>query len=123
MNVPSDPAFADWYADYLASDEWSERRRRVMERARYLCEGCLSARAECVHHTTYAHVGDELMFELVALCNACHEKAHTKAIKRFTSNAQRIVEIERKIKAKELVSEQEKKFYLSQMKKRQSNAY
>lgn len=70
---------ADWfdvYAEYLASPEWDERRRLVLERAGGICEGCRRARATQVHHTTYKHAGDELLFELVAVCNACHERLH-----------------------------------------------
>ena len=28
---------------------------------------------------TYAHVGDELLFELVAICRPCHERLHPKS--------------------------------------------
>jgi hypothetical protein len=28
----------------------------------------------------YAHLGDELLFELVALCLSCHEKVHGRPI-------------------------------------------
>ena len=65
-----------WYSAYLETPEWAERRRLVLQRARGLCEGCRSAPAAHVHHLTYEHAGDELLFELVALCLACHQKAH-----------------------------------------------
>lgn len=68
--------FDEWYAEYLNSDEWMVRRQKVIQRAKGVCEGCLSARAVLVHHLTYDHRGDELMFELVALCHPCHERAH-----------------------------------------------
>ena len=68
----------DWYAEYLASPEWRERRLRVFARDRNLCQGCLVKEADVVHHTTYEHVGDELLYELVSLCKACHNKAHGK---------------------------------------------
>src|SRR5690606_1665469 len=47
-----------------------------MERAGWICEGCRTRPAEQVHHLTYSHVFDELLFQLVALCEPCHNKAH-----------------------------------------------
>ena len=57
--------------------EWA-----VLQRAGHICQGCLSAKAEVVHHLTYDHVGDELLYELVALCRACHDRAHNKQVKK-----------------------------------------
>lgn len=71
----------DWqtqYKTYLLSEEWANKRRAVLRRASGLCEGCLKQNAREVHHLTYANVGDELLFQLVALCGSCHEKAHKK---------------------------------------------
>jgi len=73
--------FFVWYNEYLKSTEWRSRRARVLKRANGICEGCLVSEATQVHHLTYEHVGDELMFELVAICDACHEKAHSKEVK------------------------------------------
>jgi hypothetical protein len=64
------------YVNYMQSPEWRDRRARVLKRAGGMCEGCLQDRATQIHHTTYAHFGDELMFELLALCRRCHEKIH-----------------------------------------------
>ena len=69
--------FWGWYDEYLQSQAWAIRRRKVLERSKYLCEGCGTARAQQVHHLTYSHVGRELLFQLVALCQACHDEAHT----------------------------------------------
>ena len=66
------------YDEYLASDEWEERRQLVMDRAEGLCEGCRKAPAVQVHHLTYEHVFNELLYELVALCVPCHKRAHEK---------------------------------------------
>ena len=65
------------YQRYLCSTEWRERRRLALLRDRNICQGCLNARAVEVHHLTYAHIGRELMYELVSLCSACHETAHS----------------------------------------------
>ena len=65
-----------WYAQYLASPERRHKRAAVLRRANGMCEGCLTRKATQVHHLTYAHVGNELLFELVAICDTCHALAH-----------------------------------------------
>lgn len=62
----------DLYAAYLRTDQWQSLRKRVMARAGGRCEGCGMVEAAEVHHLTYAHRGNEFLFELVALCEACH---------------------------------------------------
>jgi len=64
------------YAAYLDSPEWRAKRVKVMKRAGGVCEGCLDARATEVHHRTYAHIYQEFMFELIALCEPCHQRIH-----------------------------------------------
>ena len=64
------------YSQYLLSATWSEKRKKVMARARGICEGCLEGAATQVHHKTYSHVFNEFMFELVALCDDCHNRMH-----------------------------------------------
>jgi hypothetical protein len=66
----------DWYDRYLESPEWRARRKLVLRRAGGICEGCLERRATQVHHRTYEHVGDELCFELIAICDQCHDRVH-----------------------------------------------
>lgn len=67
-----------WYNLYLNSSEWRRRRNLVLRRANGICEGCLLPPAAHVHHKTYEHVGRELLFELVALCEDCHDLAHAE---------------------------------------------
>jgi hypothetical protein len=67
------------YEEYLQSDAWHERRRRVLARARGICEGCRQAPATQVHHLTYKHVCNEFLWELVAICRGCHERYHEVA--------------------------------------------
>lgn len=71
-----DSAFWQAYEKYLVSPKWQERRKKVLSRAAGLCEGCRENAATQVHHLSYEHVGDEFLFELVAVCDACHEKLH-----------------------------------------------
>lgn len=66
----------DWYSEYLKTPAWRGKRQQVLQRAGGLCEGCRSAAPDRVHHLTYEHAGDELLYELVALCVPCHQKAH-----------------------------------------------
>jgi hypothetical protein len=69
----------DWnvrYEAYRKTDAWKAIREKVLKRCGYICEGCGDAPAVVAHHKTYAHAFNELLFELVGLCTACHERAH-----------------------------------------------
>jgi 5-methylcytosine-specific restriction endonuclease McrA len=66
------------YSEYLRTEQWQSKRRLVFQRAKNLCEGCRCAQATEVHHVSYEHFKDELLFELVALCFDCHRKVHNK---------------------------------------------
>lgn len=66
------------YSEYLKTPQWRDIRARVLKRANNLCEGCRAAPATQAHHLTYEHVGREFLFELVALCDACHERIHAE---------------------------------------------
>lgn len=69
-------AFLSHYSDYLASDAWRNRRALVLKRARNVCEGCGVQPATQVHHLSYKHVCNEFLFELVAVCDECHDRIH-----------------------------------------------
>lgn len=62
------------YAIYLSSIEWKQKRLKVLERDRFICQGCLNNKANEVHHLTYKHVYNEFLFELISLCKPCHDK-------------------------------------------------
>lgn len=66
------------YIAHLKSDKWFGIRECVLARDKHTCQGCLAAAAVHVHHLCYNHLGDELLFELVALCANCHAKAHAR---------------------------------------------
>jgi 5-methylcytosine-specific restriction endonuclease McrA len=38
----------------------------------------LDRQADVVHHLTYERLGNELLIDLVSLCNGCHDQAHGK---------------------------------------------
>jgi 5-methylcytosine-specific restriction endonuclease McrA len=65
-----------WYDQYLKSTAWRLRRDAVMTRAGGVCEGCRTRPAAQVHHLTYDNVGNEFLWELVAVCMPCHERLH-----------------------------------------------
>lgn len=69
-------SFKAQYAEYLASADWQKKRAKVLQRAGGNCEGCRERPPTQVHHLTYEHWRDELLFELVALCDVCHRKCH-----------------------------------------------
>lgn len=64
------------YNAYLATPMWAIKRQRVLDRAGDLCEGCRKCPPVEVHHLTYARVGREMLFDLVAVCRSCHEAIH-----------------------------------------------
>lgn len=75
--------FEDWrhrvtrlqYQSYLQSDGWERTRIKVLQRARYVCEACGEERATQVHHVNYDDPrGEELLWNLRAVCGACHER-------------------------------------------------
>jgi 5-methylcytosine-specific restriction endonuclease McrA len=74
----------EWWAYYeahLRSEAWRRKRRLVFERDGGGCqarmEGC-TERASQVHHLSYRHLGDEPLFELVSVCDACHGRLHPR---------------------------------------------
>lgn len=67
------------YREYLAGESWTRTRAKVLERAEYVCEGCRERRATQVHHLNYDDPrGEEMLFNLVALCADCHDKLSRK---------------------------------------------
>ena len=64
------------YYQYLQSQPWQIKRDLVFQRENGKCQGCGEWAIENVHHLTYTHLFDELLFELVGLCENCHRKCH-----------------------------------------------
>lgn len=75
---PKDPEWRARYNEHLASDKWKDLRNKVFRRQSGICAGCESGAVEHVHHLTYAHMGDEFLFELLGLCIDCHLKLHDR---------------------------------------------
>jgi len=73
---------AEWwaaYTEYLKTDKWRLKSRKVLERDGHLCQACLTRQATQAHHLTYARVFNEPLFDLVAVCKPCHEKLHNRS--------------------------------------------
>ena len=66
--------FTKSYSAYIRSEEWKAKRALVLKRCSGSCEGCGVTKATEVHHSTYHHLFNEFLFELVGLCHACHER-------------------------------------------------
>jgi hypothetical protein len=64
------------YNEYLLSERWAKKREKVIARCKGVCEGCMENPVEHVHHLTYTHVFNEMLFELVGVCRECHNKIH-----------------------------------------------
>lgn len=72
------PGFWERYDEHLASERWQQIRGKVLRRAGGMCEGCLDNPATQVHHLSYKHLGHEFLWELVAICDTCHERCHNE---------------------------------------------
>lgn len=64
------------YRDYLASDQWQERRQTALARAKFKCQLCSAKLSLNVHHRTYKRIGREKPEDLIVLCRRCHEHHH-----------------------------------------------
>lgn len=72
---------SQWFEEhdaYLRTPAWRNKRALVLKRCNGICEGCAGSQATQVHHLTYDHWQCELLWELVAVCDDCHEKAHIR---------------------------------------------
>ena len=73
--ILSNSAQDEYEKKYLKSKAWSEIREKFFEQIGRLCIcGCTATQ---VHHKTYDNIGKEnLLTELVGLCDRCHANVH-----------------------------------------------
>lgn len=64
------------YDQYLRSRHWKNVKIRYYKTYEYVCSKCGWTRNLQLHHTSYAHVGNERMSELTPLCVKCHRIEH-----------------------------------------------
>lgn len=68
------------YQRYLDSDAWAAMRKNMLERFGYRCALCANAGPGAglqVHHNSYENLFNESVYDLVVLCDGCHEKLKT----------------------------------------------
>lgn len=65
------------YSDYLESDEWKARRDYRLKKDGYRCAICGTGKNLQVHHITYERVKNELIDDLVTVCESCHNGIHS----------------------------------------------
>jgi hypothetical protein len=65
------------YQEYLASDQWKDKRAAARRRAGYACQICNSRMPPLdAHHRTYERIGNERDGDLIVLCRPCHRIFH-----------------------------------------------
>lgn len=74
-----DPNLRIEFNKYYKSEQWRRLRHRIWERDGFLCQSCLLAKADQVHHLNYDHFQAEFDFELKAICTKCHCREHRVA--------------------------------------------
>ena len=64
------------YQNYIHSPEWVAKREKVLIFWGRRCALCNSPERVEVHHRTYDRLGQELLTDLIPLCDTCHERHH-----------------------------------------------
>lgn len=63
-------------AIYYQTVKWENKRKKVLKRDNYLCQSCLERPATQAHHLTYENFKREPLFQLISVCELCHEAIH-----------------------------------------------
>jgi len=70
------PEFRQAYRDYINSTAWKKLCEKVRHRSGNQCERCSQYFTHLkIHHLTYERFQHELLSDLQALCNGCHQVA------------------------------------------------
>ena len=64
------------YEQYILSSDWKKRREWTLIFWGHRCALCFSTKNIEVHHRTYERLGNELITDLIVLCDDCHAKHH-----------------------------------------------
>jgi len=62
------------YNEYIKSDAWRLKRSERLAIGNHKCAYCCTRKRIQVHHLTYERIGNELMEDLVPLCETHHAK-------------------------------------------------
>lgn len=65
--------FLEQHTEYLKTIEWKKKRNLVLNRDNYICQSCLECEATQVHHKSYRYWKNEPLFELISVCDKCHD--------------------------------------------------
>ena len=65
-----------YYHEYLKSKKWQSKKDQVMARCQGICEACEKEPTTQTHHITYQNLGNENLWELLGVCEKCHEIIH-----------------------------------------------
>ncbi len=64
------------YDAYMQSPAWRFKRQQVLDRDGGICQVYRKREATEVHHLTYTRFGCEMLFDLLAICEDCHDRIH-----------------------------------------------
>lgn len=65
------------YSNYLDSEDWKQKRQKVLSRDNFKCVRCLDSESLNVHHIWYAkNWQKQPISSLITLCRKCHELEH-----------------------------------------------
>ena len=71
------------YYEYMHSEEWRQKRLKILKRDGFRCQMCGTAKNLRVHHINYEHLDtDAELDDLITLCDECHRKIHEQDIKK-----------------------------------------
>ena len=75
------------YQKLLATPQWQEKRKKILQRDGHRCRNCGSGNLLQAHHRQYHFLNALAQFKdpwdyndkyLVTLCRECHQKGHQK---------------------------------------------
>jgi 5-methylcytosine-specific restriction endonuclease McrA len=65
------------FSEYRLTEDWQAKRAFALARAGFRCQVCAASDTRLdVHHNSYERYGEESVFDLVVLCERCHELFH-----------------------------------------------
>lgn len=64
------------YRMYLQSEQWRKKRAAIIKLDNGKCQVCGAEKSLHVHHLTYDRIYDEAPYDLVTVCERCHEAIH-----------------------------------------------
>lgn len=92
--------------NFYKTVKWTRKRRVILRRDGYMCRECKrfgrATEATTVHHINPIETNPELAlvnWNLISLCNECHEAMHNRVTGELTEKGRRWVERVQKIKS------------------------